>query len=254
MKVCLNADVGESFGRYELGNDAALIPLISAASIACGMHAGDPTVMARTVALARKAGASIGAHPGFNDLWGFGRRQLRMSPREVEHLVTYQIGALQAIAAAQGGRMAHVKPHGALYTMAHGSADLARAIAQAVYAADAGLILIAGSGSELSRAGERAGLAVAHEIYADRTYDDSGALLPRRQPDAVIRDPEVAARRVLEMVHHRAISTVGGKRIPVQAHTICIHGDEATAVATATAINHVFRETGVELSPLEALM
>ncbi len=250
MKVCLNADMGESFGRYSIGADAELMPLVTAANIACGMHAGDPSVMTTTIGLALQHGTGIGAHPGFNDIWGFGRRQIAMEPRDIEYLVTYQIGALRALAESQGARIVHVKPHGALNNIAHSDADVAGAVARGVRAADRDLVLFANCLSEMTRTGEAAGLRVAHEAYVDRLYDESGKMLSRRLPNAVIREADVAAEHVLRMVTEQAITTVGGTKLPTPIDTLCIHGDEPTAVSLAVASREALTAAGVEIVPV----
>lgn len=254
MRINLNADVGEGFGRYAIGDDRELLEVIGSANIACGMHAGDPFIMAATVRMALQKGVSLGAHPGFNDLWGFGRRPLRMDPADVESLVLYQIGALQAIARGQGARVTHVKPHGALNNLAHDDAALALAIGRAIQAADAALIFVVPAGSEMARAGERLGLRVAREAYADRRYDRAGRLLPRSHPEAVIRDPAQAAAHVLRMLDARAIFSTCGKPLPAVVDTLCIHGDEPASRAVALRVRDELLARGVQLLPLPALM
>lgn len=248
--VNINADIGEGFGKFTIGNDAALMPIIGSANIACGMHAGDPCTMARTVRLALDNGKSIGAHPGFNDIWGFGRRQIRMRPADLELFVLYQIGALQAIAGAQGARVTHVKPHGALNNMAHVDIEYARAIGRAIKSADPTLIYVANVGSQMHKAGEELGLVVAREAYVDRRYDDNGQMLSRERADAVITDGEEAARQVVSMVVDRTITSVSGKRISVEVDTLCVHGDEPTAVAVAAAARKGLEAAGVTILPL----
>ncbi len=235
-RICLDADMGESFGVYHHGNDAALIPLVTSANIACGMHAGDPSVMAQTVALATAHGTCIGAHPGFNDIWGFGRRQMAMSAKDIEYLVTYQIGALQALAGAQGATVDYVKPHGALNSMAHQDSAIASAIARGIRAADRDLIFVANCLSEMVTSGENEGLRVIHEAYADRQYLPNGCLMPRAMKDAVISDPGTAARRTFEMLERQELTTCDGTRLVTPIETFCIHGDERAAVSIAKAI------------------
>lgn len=253
MQLALNADVGEGFGRYVAGDDAALVPLIGSASIACGMHAGDPSVMAASIALARRHGASIGAHPGYDDRAGFGRRVLRMSAQALQELVLYQIGALQALARAQGARVTHVKPHGALNNLAHDDAETARALARAIHAADPTLIFCANAGSQMASAGAECGLRVASEAYADRRYGERGTLLPRSRSDAVIRSPEEALDHVLRMLDARALIGMDGERTPAVIHTLCIHGDEPTAVPIARALAEGLPRHGVRLCTLPDL-
>jgi UPF0271 protein len=250
MNVCLNADVGESFGPVRVGNDEALIPLISAASIACGMHAGDPTMMIRTIDIALQHGVAIGAHPGFNDIWGFGRRPITMKPQDIEYLVTYQIGALQALAATRQMKVGHVKPHGALNNMAHRNADVARAVARGIKAADRDLVFFANCCSEMTKAGEAEGLQVAHEAYVDRPYDADGAMVSRFNDNAVITDPRVAAEHVLRMVSEQALFARDGTRIPTPIDTLCIHGDEPTAVKLAEATRQALAVNGFRSVPI----
>jgi 5-oxoprolinase (ATP-hydrolysing) subunit A len=250
MKININADIGESYGKFVMGNDAELMTMIGSANVACGMHAGDPTIMVRTVRLALDNKVSIGAHPGFNDLWGFGRRQIRMRPLDLEYLVTYQIGALQALAESQG---AHVKPHGALNNMAHDDLDYALAVGRGIKAADADLIYVANAGSRMTEAGQQLGLRVANEAYVDRRYDDNGKMLSRERDDAVIHDPEVAAQQVVGIVQEGAITSIAGKKIAADVHTFCIHGDEPTAVPVMRAVRAALKSAGIEIVPLPAM-
>lgn len=235
-RICLDADMGESFGVYNHGNDAALIPLVTSANIACGMHAGDPTVMARTVELAIARGTCIGAHPGFNDIWGFGRRQMTMSSKDIEYLVTYQIGALQAIAGAKGAAVEYVKPHGALNSMAHQDAEVASAIARGIRAADRNLIFVANCLSEMVISGQAQGLRVIHEAYCDRQYLPNGCLMPRAMKNAVISDPEIAVERTLLMLERQELEACDGTKLATPIETFCIHGDESSALPIAKAI------------------
>jgi UPF0271 protein len=251
--INMNADIGESYGHWSIGNDEALMQVIGSANVACGFHAGDPTVMARTVALAARHGVSIGAHPGFDDLWGFGRRQIRMDPRDIEYMITYQIGALQAIARGLGASVTHVKPHGALNNMAHFDAAIADAIARGIRAADRELIFVANACSEMVRAGRDAGLRVAEEAYVDRRYDDSGLMTSRSEPDAMIRDVETAVRQVLAFVEEGALITRSGKRIPARIRTFCTHGDEPTALALASEVRAELARRGIDTVPLTAM-
>ena len=255
ITVDLNSDMGESFGVYELGDDAAMLRIVTSANVACGFHAGDPLVMHRTVSIAKENGVGVGAHPGFRDLWGFGRRPIMgEKPEDVEKEIIYQIGALQAIAAAAGHPVSHVKTHGSLGNLIAVDADLARAAAQAIAAVDRNLILITLPGNELERAGERLGLRIAREVYADRTYDDDGNLTPRKQPGAMIHDADLACRRVLRMLEEQAITSVNGKRIPVKIDTICVHGDNPAAVAMAGRLRTALAEAGVAVKPLNQFL
>ena len=232
----LNADVGESFGAYTLGQDEALMPAITSANVACGFHAGDPGVMRATVALARQHGVAVGAHPGFADLAGFGRREIRMDPRDVEDLVAYQIGALAGIAAAQGVALQHVKPHGALYNMAARDAALADAIARAVAAVDPKLILFGLPGSQLVQAGKRAGLRTASEGFADRAYQPDGSLVPRTEPGAVIHDVETVVANAIAMARDHRVDT------------ICVHGDTPDAANLARRIREGLTSAGIQVA------
>lgn len=245
--------MGESFGRYAVGNDNELIPLIESASIACGMHAGDPCTMARTVRIALSHDKSIGAHPGFDDRWGFGRRQIQMRPEDLELFVAYQIGALQAIAATQGAKVTHVKPHGALNNMAHLDTDYALAIGRAIKAVDADLVYVANVGSAMHHAGEMLGVRVAKESYIDRAYGDDGIMLSRERDDAVISDPAQAVDHVLGIVENDEITSVSGKKIPACVETFCVHGDEPTAVDVTQAVRGALLNAGYEIVPLPQL-
>lgn len=228
--VDLNSDLGESFGAYTMGNDEQVLSFISSANVACGYHAGDHNVMMNTVKEAKEKGVSIGAHPGYPDLGGFGRRAMNVSPEEVFNLVTYQIGALKGAAAAQGVPVYHVKPHGALYNTAAKDSKVAEAIASAVKAVDAELVLYGLAGSELVKAGKAVGLTVAQEVFADRTYQPDGALTPRTEANAMIHDADVAVERVIRMIKEQKVEAVDGRDITIQADTICVHGDEPEAL------------------------
>ena len=245
--VDLNCDMGESFGAWTLGNDAALMPFITSANVACGFHAGDPAVMKATVRAALRHHVAIGAHPGLPDLAGFGRRNLDISPEEAFDLTVYQLGALQAVARAEGGRLHHLKPHGALYNMAATNAALATAIAEAVYQVQPELLLYGLAGSELTKAGEKLGLRTAHEVFADRTYQANGTLTPRRQPDALITEASVAIAQVLRMVQSGVVRTQQGTDAAMRADTVCLHGDGAHALEFAQRLNQELRAAGVRL-------
>lgn len=249
MRVDLNSDLGESFGAWTMGDDAALMGIITSANVACGFHAGDPMVMAATVASAKANGVAIGAHPGFNDLAGFGRRVIRGdSLADIEAMTAYQIGALQALAARGGHRVGHVKTHGALANMAADDGELARAIARAVKAVDSSLILVAMAGTEQERAAEAVGLKCAREVFADRAYTNTGRLVSRSKPGAVLHDPAMVAARALAMVQAGAVTSVDGQVIPVGIDTICVHGDSPGAIAMAAAVKARLQAAGVEIS------
>jgi 5-oxoprolinase (ATP-hydrolysing) subunit A len=245
--VDLNCDMGESFGAYHLGQDEAILPLVTSVNIACGFHAGDPAVMKRTVRLARDHGVAIGAHPGLPDLAGFGRRDMAITPDEAYDLVVYQMGALAAFVRAEGGRLHHLKPHGALYNMAAGQEALAEAIAEAVYRVDPAVALYGLAGSALIRAGRKRGLKTAQEVFADRTYQPDGTLTPRRQPQALITDPGAAARQVVQMIKTGKVVSVGGEEVAIRADTVCIHGDGPRALDFARHLRQALQSAGIGL-------
>jgi len=246
-RVDLNCDLGESFGIYKLGVDAEILPFVTSANIACGFHAGDPSVMHKTVKLALANSVAIGAHPGLPDLIGFGRRNMEISPQEAYDMVVYQISALAGFVKAEGGTMQHVKPHGALYNMAAKRRDLADAIAQAVYNVDSSLILFGLSGSELVLAGEKIGLQTAHEVFADRTYQVDGLLTPRSQPNALITDQQQAISQVLRMVKEGKVLSQQGQDILIKADTVCIHGDGSHALVFARMIRQFLEKSNVKI-------
>jgi UPF0271 protein len=223
---------------------------ITSANVACGFHAGDPQTMRATIELAREHGVAVGAHPGFPDLEGFGRRELQVSPRDVEDFVVYQVGALAAIAAAQGVRLQHVKPHGALFNMAARDAALAEAVARAAATIDKSMMLFGLPGSELNAAGRRAGLRTACEAFADRAYQPDGALVSRQQPGAVIHDPDVVVRRALRMVREQAVDAIDGSTVPLIVDTICVHGDTPGAAELAARIRKAFEDAGIDVKPI----
>jgi UPF0271 protein len=247
MRIDLNGDVGESFGAYEIGHDAELIPILTSANIACGFHAGDPGVMRAAVALAREHGTNIGAHPGFPDLVGFGRRELKATPREVEDLVAYQIGALAAIAATQGMRLSHVKPHGALYNMAARDPDLADAIARATAAVDRSLLLFGLPGSRSLDAARRHGVRAISEAFADRAYRPDGSLVPRSEPGAVIDDAQQVVERAVAIARERMVVAADGTRVPLDVETICVHGDTPGAAELASRIRKALIDVGIQV-------
>lgn len=244
-KLDINCDMGESFGAYTLGNDADILDVITSANIACGYHAGDAATMHQTVAAALSKGVAIGAHPGLPDLLGFGRRNMDITAQEAYDIVVYQIGALNGFVKALGGRMQHVKAHGALYNMAAVNSTLAEAIAEAVYQVNPDLILFGLSGSELIRAGVKIGLRTASEVFGDRTYQQDGTLTPRRNPDALIRDGETSANQVIRMVKERKVGTQQGMDVDIQADTVCIHGDGATALELARHLRTSLADAGI---------
>ncbi|GAA3413229.1 LamB/YcsF family protein [Paenibacillus hodogayensis] len=243
--VDLNCDMGESFGAYKMGSDAEVLQYVTSANIACGFHAGDPATMRRTVKLALEHGVALGAHPGLQDLIGFGRRDMDLSPEEAYDLVVYQIGALLGFVKAEGARLQHVKAHGSLYNMAARHAGLAEAIAEAVYRVDPELVLFGLAGSELIRAGQKAGLQTASEVFSDRTYQADGSLTSRRLPDALITDDRQSVDQVIRMVKEGKVLSQQQVDVPIQADTICIHGDGIHAVAFAERIRRSLTEAGV---------
>jgi UPF0271 protein len=250
MHIDLNCDCGESFGAWTLGDDAALLQHVTLANVACGAHAGDPDVMRRTVRLARECGVHVGAHPGYPDLQGFGRRTLPMSPDAIMNNVLAQVGALGAIARAEGVVLTHVKPHGALYNDAAVTPVIAVAIANAVAILDRALILVGLAGSELVRAGEAAGLRIAHEAFADRRYEADGTLRSRSLAGAVIDDPDAAAAQALSIVARGYALTLDGQQVPIAADTLCIHGDLPGAVERAAAVRRALEAAGILGNPL----
>lgn len=252
-QIDLNSDVGESYGAYKIGLDEELIPLISSANIACGFHAGDPAVMRRTIALAKEHGVALGAHPGFLDLLGFGRRNMDATIEEIRDYITYQIGALQGFAVSQGMKLQHVKAHGALYNMASQDMRMAEAITEAVSKLDKDLILVMLPGpkkNELQEIGKRYGIRVVFEFFADRGYNSDGTLVSRREPGAIIHDHQIAADRVLKMVTKGKIASKDGTEIEVASDTICVHGDNPAAVRLVKQIRESLLSSGVAITPM----
>ncbi len=247
-KIDLNCDMGEAFGAYTIAPDASIMPLITSANIACGWHAGDPHVMRQSVELALQHGVAIGAHPGHPDLLGFGRRQMGLSAAELKEYVTYQIGALAAFVRAAGGRLNHVKAHGAMYNQAAADPGLARAFAEAVAAFDDSLIVVGLANSHLLSEAKQIGLPVASEVFADRGYLPNGALMPRHLPGAVLHDPDVVAARVLTMVKAGQVEASDGSIIQLQADTICVHGDTPEAVKHLQTLRRVLADAQVEIA------
>jgi 5-oxoprolinase (ATP-hydrolysing) subunit A len=250
VKVDLNADMGESFGRWTLGDDAALMPHLTSANIACGFHAGDPHVIRQTVALAIEHGVGIGAHVALPDLLGFGRRRIAVSPQELRDYVLYQAGAMAAFAEAAGGRLQHVKPHGALYTMVQADPELAQAVADAVGEAGDGVTLLL-AGRAVAEAAERRGVHFVPEGYVDLDYGSDGSLVIERVKQ--VRDPERTAERALRLVTEGRVPTLDGAELEVEARSICVHGDAPNAPEIAGAIRRRLEGAGVELAPLAAL-
>ncbi len=252
MAIDLNADVGESFGPWRIGEDEALIPHVTSVNVACGFHAGDPRTIERTVALAREAGASVGAHPGYPDLEGFGRRELDMTPGEIEAAVLYQVAAVAGIARASGVELRHVKPHGALYNRSARDIVVATAVARGVQRASAALVLVGLAGSHSLTAAAELGLATAAEAFADRRYEPDGQLRSRRLPESLVADPDAAARQAVAIARDRRVGTSDGGWLAVNAATLCVHGDEPGAARRAEAVRLALHEAGIAVTPLRS--
>ncbi|ERS93377.1 5-oxoprolinase subunit PxpA [Staphylococcus simulans] len=250
MKIDLNCDLGEAFGNYSFGGDHQIIPLITSANIACGFHAGDENVMYETVKLAKENGVGIGAHPGFHDIQGFGRRNMDLSPDEIYTLVAYQIGALSAFCRIHDVKINHVKPHGALYNMGARDKDIAHAIAQAVYDVDPSIILVGLSNTLLVSEAEAVGLKAANEVFADRRYEENGQLVSRKEADAVLTDTDEAIEQVVKMVKENKVIAKTGKEIELKADTICVHGDGAHALEFVSKIRERLTKEGISITKL----
>ncbi|WP_456367588.1 LamB/YcsF family protein [Thermococcus sp.] len=250
MKVDLNSDLGESFGRYKLGLDEEVMKFISSANVAAGWHAGDPLVMRRTVRLAKDNGVAVGAHPGYPDLLGFGRRYMKLSPEEARNYVLYQIGALYAFAKAENLELQHVKPHGALYNALVKEEELARAVIEGIADFDRKLIFVTLSGSRPAQIAGEMGIKVAHEVFADRAYNPDGTLVPRSKPGAVIHDREEIAERVVSMVKDGGVRAINGEWVELKVDTICVHGDNPKAVEIAKAVREALESEGVKVMPM----
>lgn len=249
MKIDINCDLGESYGNFKFGMDEKIMPFISSANIACGFHAGDPVVMKKTIKLALKHNVGIGAHPSYPDLQGFGRRDLKMSYEELYTSVLYQVAALKGMTEALGGKLNHVKAHGALYNQAAKNEEVANAIIDAIKAIDGRLIVFGLANSLFIDIAKRKGLEIANEVFADRAYMDDGSLVPRNVEGAVIHDPETAKERALEMVKG-SIKCISGNQISMNADTLCIHGDNPSAIELAKRIHHYLTSKGVEINKI----
>lgn len=248
QSIDINCDMGEAFGNYAMPNDEILMDYITSANIACGFHAGDPEVMQKTVAMAVKKNVAIGAHPGLPDLQGFGRREMKVTPNEAYQMTLYQIGALDAFARAAGGKLRHVKAHGALYNMAAKDLTLSKALVQAIADFDRSLIFYALAGSQMIVAAEQMGIKTASEVFADRTYQDDGSLTPRSQPNAMIDNDQDAIAQVLLMVGEQKVISVNNKHVSLKAETLCVHGDGAHAVPFAKLISQKLKEKGYSIA------
>jgi 5-oxoprolinase (ATP-hydrolysing) subunit A len=250
VNIDINCDLGESFGVYKLGRDEEILDYVTSANIACGFHAGDPSTMRKTVKMALEKHVGIGAHPGFSDLAGFGRRAIDISPEEVYDLVIYQLGALHAFVKSEGGKLQHVKPHGALYNMAAKSFPISEAIAEATYRVEPDLILFGLAESELIKAGKKVGLLTASEVFADRTYQEDGSLTSRREANALIKEQSVAVNQVIRMIKQNKVTTSSGKEISIKADTVCIHGDSEKALDFARFISSCLNESGITITKI----
>jgi UPF0271 protein len=248
LKVDINCDLGESYGNFKIGCDEEVMPHITSANVACGFHAGDPVIMARTVKMAKQHGVAIGAHPGFPDRVGFGRREMKLSDEEVKNYTIYQVGALQAFAKTVGTSLQHVKPHGALYNMAMKDATLARAIIEGIAICDSDLRVFAQAKSEMAKVAAKAGLRVACEVFADRAYSLDGSLVSRAVSGAVIEDPKIVTERAVAMVKEKSVVAVDGKVVDLgEVHTICVHGDNLQAVALVKALRKGLEKAGISV-------
>lgn len=248
--VDINCDMGESFGAYTMGRDEEILDFVTSANIACGFHAGDPATMRKTVTLALEKNVGIGVHPGFQDLVGFGRRDMQVSPQEAYDLVMYQIGALSAFVKSEGGKLQHVKPHGALFNMASQSAPLSEAIAEAVYKVDPELILFGLASGELIKAGKKIGLRSAQEVFSDRTYQEDGSLTSRREANALITNHKAAVSQVITMVKEGKVRSLQGVDVSIQADTVCIHGDGEKALDFAKYISQALKDAGIRIAKI----
>jgi UPF0271 protein len=250
MRIDINSDMGESFGAYTIGHDAGLMHAITSANVAAGFHAGDPSVLRDTIRLAKAKGVAVGAHPGFPDLVGFGRRELNVTAKEAEDMVLYQVAAVAGVAAAEGVKLQHVKPHGALFNMAVRDAQLAAAIARAVAAFDGSLMLFGSPHAEILKAARAAGLRVAAEVFADRAYEPDGTLASRRKPGAVIHDPAAVVARAIRMVKEHTVVAIDGSVVALDADTICVHGDTPGSDDLAAKIRAGLEAAGVTVKAI----
>ncbi|MBT8356640.1 MAG: 5-oxoprolinase subunit PxpA [Desulfobacterales bacterium] len=251
--IDLNSDVGESFGAYQLGMDEEVIKHITSANIACGWHAGDPAVMDKTVKMAVEHGVGVGAHPGYPDLLGFGRRNLTCSMEDIKNYLVYQIGALDAFCKVHGTRLCHVKPHGALYLTAVENKEVARAVAEAIVSVNPDLLYVALAGAKgelMRRIGQEVGLKVVYEAFPDRAYTPEGNLVSRHQPGAVIKDPEIVSQRACKMAKEGKVIAVDGTSISLEVQTLCVHGDTPTAVELVKSIRAILKENNMEVKPM----
>jgi len=250
-RIDINCDLGESYGSFKLGNDEKIMPHITSANIACGFHAGDPVIMEQTINLAKKHNVAIGAHPGYPDLLGFGRREMQLTLEEVKNYTVYQVSALQGFAKVAGVSLQHVKPHGALYNTAAKDEKLSKAIVDAVKALNRNLIIFAPPNSALAKAAVESGLRVGYEVFADRAYNPDGSLASRKQPNAIIQEPQKVVERTIKMVKEGTVLAINGKVVNLgEAHTICVHGDTPTAVELAEALKKGLIKAGIDVKPV----
>lgn len=250
--VDLNSDLGESFGDWNMGRDTNIIPLVTSANVACGFHAGDPTTMAKTAALCAQHGTAMGAHPGFPDLVGFGRRNMNVSPEDVRNMIIYQVGALKAFAKAAGIHLQHVKPHGALYNMAAKDPALAEAICKGIQACDDSLILLGLAGSQMIAKAKELSLPYASEVFADRAYEDDGTLVARTKPGSMITDEDEAVARVIRMIKEHKVTSITGKDIEICPDSVCVHGDSEKALLFVEKIRKAFTAEGITVRALQS--
>lgn len=252
--IDLNSDLGESYGAYTIGRDSDIIPLISSANVACGFHAGDPTIMGKTAQLCKEKDTAIGAHPGFADLVGFGRRNMAVSPADAKALVMYQVGALDAFCKAKGLKMQHVKPHGALYNMAAKDAALAKAICEGIYEYDPSLILLGLANSEMITQAKALGMPWAAEVFADRAYEDDGTLVARTKPGAMIHDEDEAVARVIRMIKEHKVTSISGKEIEMCPDSVCVHGDSEKALLFVQKIRNALQKEGIAIKSIRDIV
>lgn len=248
--VDMNSDLGESFGAYKIGMDSEVLKYITSANVACGWHAGDPLIMEKTVVMAKEAGTAVGAHPGYNDLMGFGRRNMVISPAEAKAYIKYQMGALMAFTQSNGIKLQHVKPHGAFYNMSAKNLDQAMAICQGIYEVDKDVILLGLANSKMIEAAKIVGLKYASEVFADRAYMDDGTLAPRSMPGSVLHDEDFAIERVIRMIKEGYVESINGNQVPIKVDSICVHGDNPKALAFVSTMRDRLISEGIRLAPL----
>jgi UPF0271 protein len=251
IRIDINCDLGESYGEFKVGNDAEIMPYITSANIACGFHAGDPVTMAQTINLAKKHKVAVGAHPGFPDLTGFGRREMQLSSEEAKSYVIYQISGLQGFAKTSNLSLQHVKPHGAMYNMAVKDEKLSKAIIEAAKAVDSNLIVFAPPNSTLARVAAKNGLRVAYEFFADRAYNSDGSLVSREQSNAIVHEPKKVIERVTRAVSERAVLAIDGEVVNLgEVHTVCVHGDTSNAIELAKNLKKGLVKKGIDVKPV----